>query len=162
MSVLVALVLFINGFQDAESDDEVSKRTAVVRLGKQRASTVYPLIAGAALLALVILVVVGLLPTFALLGLAGVPLFIKAANVTRKSYNEPMELVPANAYTAVGHLASALGLAIGLTWAGVGGGINTALILVALAGVALILYYNWSIGRLARAFYGVKDAVAKT
>ena len=162
VSVLVALVLFINGFQDAESDDEVSKRTAVVRLGKQRASTVYPVIAGAALLALVVFVVMGLLPTFALLGLAGVPLFIKAAIVARKSYNEPMELVPANAYTAVGHLASALGLAIGLTWAGVGGGINTALILVALAGVALILYYNWSIGRLARAFYGVKDAVAKT
>jgi hypothetical protein len=73
-----------------------------------------------------------------------------------------MELVPANAYTAVGHLASALGLAIGLTWAGVGGGINAALIVVALAGLALILYYNRSIGRLAHAFYGVKDAVAKT
>jgi len=73
-----------------------------------------------------------------------------------------MELVPANAYTAVGHLASALGLATGLAWAGVGGGINAALIVVALAGLALILYYNRSISRLARAFYGVKDAVAKT
>jgi 1,4-dihydroxy-2-naphthoate octaprenyltransferase len=162
VSVLVALVLFINGFQDAESDDMVSKRTAVVRLGKARASRFYPVIAGAAIIALIAFVIAGLLPTFALLGLAGVPLFIKAAAVARKNYDAPMELVPANAYTAVGHLASALGLAIGLTWAGVGGGINAALIVVALAGLALILYYNRSIGRLAHAFYGVKDAVAKT
>jgi 1,4-dihydroxy-2-naphthoate octaprenyltransferase len=155
-------VLFINGFQDAASDDEVAKRTAVVRLGKERASRMYPVIAGAALIALVVFVATGLLPTFALLGLAGVPLFIKAAAVARKSYGEPMELVPANAYTAVGHLASALGLAIGLAWSGVGGGINAALIVIALAGLALILYYNRSISRLASAFYGVKDAVAKT
>jgi 1,4-dihydroxy-2-naphthoate octaprenyltransferase len=162
VSVLVALVLFINGFQDAEGDSAVSKRTAVVRLGKQRASRVYPLIAGTAMVLLVVFVAARLLPAFALLGLAGAPLFVKAAGVARKSYNEPMELVPANAYTAVGHLASALGLAIGLTWAGVGGGINAALILVAAAGVGLILYYNRSIGRLARAFYGVREAVANT
>jgi hypothetical protein len=118
-------------------------------------------IAGAALLLLVIFVAAGFLPVFALLGLAGVPLFVKAAVVARKSYNEPMELVPANAYTAVGHLASALGLAIGLTWAGAGGGINAGVLLVAIAGIALILYYNRSIGRLSKAFYGVKEAVAK-
>ena len=99
---------------------------------------------------------------FALLGLAGAPLFIKAAAVARKSYDEPMELVPANAYTAVGHLASTLGLAIGLTWAGAGGGINVALLIVTIAGVALVLYYNRSIGRLARAFQGVKEAVSAT
>jgi hypothetical protein len=62
----------------------------------------------------------------------------------------------------VGHLASALGLAVGLTWFGVGGGVNAALIAVALGGVLVILYYNRSIGRLSKAFYGVKDAVAKT
>jgi 1,4-dihydroxy-2-naphthoate polyprenyltransferase len=162
VSILVALVLFINGFQDAASDDEVSKRTAVVRLGKQRASRMYPVIAGGAIVILIAFVVAGMLPAFALLGLAGVPLFIKAAAVARKNYDAPMELVPANAYTAVGHLASALGLAIGLTWAGVGGGVNAALLLVAAAGLALILYYNRSIGRLSHAFYGVKDAVAKT
>ena len=162
VSILVALILFINGFQDAASDDEVAKRTAVVRLGNERASRVYPLIAGGATLLLILFVLMGLLPGFALLGLAGVPLFVKAAAVARRSFNEPMELVPANAYTAVGHLASALGLAVGLTWAGVGGGVNAPLIVVAIAGVLVILYYNRSIGRLAKAFYGVKHAVAKT
>jgi hypothetical protein len=73
-----------------------------------------------------------------------------------------MDRAPANAYTAVGLLASAFGLAVGLTWDGVGGGLNPALIVVALIGVGLIVYYERSIGRLAAAFYGVKDAVAKT
>lgn len=53
-------------------------------------------------------------------------------------------------------------VAVGLAWAGVGGGLNAPLIVVAVIGVLVILYYNRSIGRLAHAFYGVKDAVAKT
>jgi hypothetical protein len=70
--------------------------------------------------------------------------------------------VPANAYTVVGHLACALALAVGLTWYRLGGGMNVAVLAVAAAGVATLLYYNRSIGRLAGAFYGVKDAVART
>jgi 1,4-dihydroxy-2-naphthoate octaprenyltransferase len=162
ISVLVALILFINGFQDSTSDDEVAKRTAVVRLGLERASRAYPVIAGVAGIALVAFVVAGTLPLFALLGLAGFPLFAKAARVARRKFNEPMELVPANAYTVVGHLACALALAVGLTWAGLGGGLNASVLAVATLGVLLILYYNRSIGRLARAFYGVRDAVART
>jgi 1,4-dihydroxy-2-naphthoate octaprenyltransferase len=162
VSVLVALILFINGFQDAASDDEVAKRTAVVRLGQRRASRMYPLIAGAAALVLVFFVIAGVLPAFALLGLAGYPLFFKATRVARQYFDQPMELVPANAYTVVGHLASALALAIGLAWYGLGGGVNVAILGVAAVGVGLILYYNRSIGRLAGAFYGVKDAVARS
>jgi 1,4-dihydroxy-2-naphthoate octaprenyltransferase len=162
VSVLVALILFINGFQDAASDDEVHKRTAVVRLGLKRASQVYPLIAGVAALALVAFVISGTLPLLALLGLAGFPLFAKAAGVARRNFDQPMELVPANAYTVVGHLASSLALAIGLAWAGLGGGMNPAVLAVAAVGIFAILYYNRSIGRMAQAFYGVKDAVAKT
>lgn len=162
VSVLVALILFINGFQDAASDDEVSKRTAVVRLGLRQASRAYPVIAGSAGLALLIFVGTGALPRFALLGLAGFPLFIKAAGVARRNFDQPMELVPANAYTVVGHLASSLALAVGLVWAGLGGGINAAVLAVAALGLLLILYYNRSIGRLSQAFYGVREAVARS
>jgi 1,4-dihydroxy-2-naphthoate octaprenyltransferase len=162
VSILVALILFINGFQDAASDDEVSKRTMVVRLGLLRASRVYPVIAGIAGIALVAFVVAGVLPPLALLGLAGFPLFVKATMVARRSFDHPVELVPANAYTVVGHLASALALAVGLVWAALGGGMNAEVLIVAAFGLLLILYYNRSIGRLASAFYGVRDAVAKT
>ncbi|MEO8946428.1 MAG: 1,4-dihydroxy-2-naphthoate octaprenyltransferase [Gemmatimonadaceae bacterium] len=162
ISVLVALILFINGFQDAASDDEVSKRTMVVRLGLLRASRVYPVIAAIAGLTLIGFVVASILPPLALLGLAGFPLFVKATIVARRSFENPLELVPANAYTVVGHLASALALAVGLVWAGLGGGLNAEVLVVAALGLALILYYNHSIGRLASAFYGVRDAVAKS
>ena len=162
VSVLVALILFINGFQDAASDDEVHKRTAVVRLGLRRASRVYPVIAAIAALALIGFVVAGMLPKLALLFLAGFPLFIRATGVVRRKFDQPMELVPANAFTVVGHLASALALAVGLVWAGLGGGMNGALLIVAAAGLAVLLYYYRSISRLASAFYGVRDAVAKT
>jgi 1,4-dihydroxy-2-naphthoate octaprenyltransferase len=140
----------------------VSKRTAVVRLGLARASRAYLLIAGAAGLALVAFVAAGVLPRLALLGLAGFPLFLKASRVARTSFSNPVELVPANAFTVVGHLACALALAVGLTWAGLGGGVNLAVFGVAALGVLLIFYYNRSIGRLASAFYGVRDAVAKS
>jgi 1,4-dihydroxy-2-naphthoate octaprenyltransferase len=162
VSILVALILFINGFQDAASDEEVAKRTSVVRLGLRRASRVYPLIAGASAAALVAFIIAGLLPKFALLGLAGFPLFAQARRVVRKHFDQPMELVPANAYTAVGHLASTLALAVGLAWEGLGGGMHGGVLAVAAAGVLVILYYNRSIGRLARAFYGVRDAVARS
>ena len=107
-------------------------------------------------------VAVGALPKLALLGLAGFPLFLRAARVARRNFDKPVELVPANAFTVVGHLASALALAVGLAWAGLGGGINLAVFAVAALGILLIFYYNRSIGCLASAFYGVRDAVAKS
>jgi 1,4-dihydroxy-2-naphthoate octaprenyltransferase len=162
VSILVALILFINGFQDAASDDEVKKRTAVVRLGLERASRVYPVIAGLAALTLLAGVATHRLPLSALLGLVGFPLFVKAALVARRNFGRPMELVPANAYTVVGHLASALALSVGLAWAGLGGRASGAVAVVAAAGVLVLLYYNRSITRLARAFEGVRDAVAKS
>jgi 1,4-dihydroxy-2-naphthoate octaprenyltransferase len=161
VSILVALILFINGFQDAASDAEVAKRTAVVRLGLPRASRLYPLIALSAGVTLVGFIATGLLPLAALAGLAGFPLFAQAARVVRERFAQPMELAPANAYTVVGHLASCLALAFGLAWAGIGA-LNLALAAAGLVGLAVLLYYNRSIGRLAKAFYGVRDAVAKS
>lgn len=162
VSLLVALILFINGFQDAASDALVGKRTAVVRLGLARASRVYPLIASGAAIALIVLVVAGALPLPALLCLAGFPFFVRATRVVGTNFDKPMELVPANAFTVVGHLASALALAVGLVWSGLGAGLHAGMLVVAAAGILVLLYYYRSISRLARAFYGVRDAVAKS
>ncbi len=159
VSLLVALILFINGFQDAASDSQVSKRTMVVRMGLERASRFYPVLAASAAIALVVLVLLGMLPKLALLGLAGFPLFFRATGVVRRHFSQPMELVPANAFTVVGHLASSLALAVGLVWTGMGGGMQPGVLVAAAAGLVTLLYYNRSIGRLAAAFYGVRDAV---
>ena len=160
VSLLVALVLFINGFQDAASDAELGKNTLVARLGLARASRIYAVLAGSALLFLVLFVVMRILPTAALLGLAGLPLFVRAAAVARRKYDAPMELVPANAYTAVGHLASTLMLAVGLAWAGDSSRLVAALVAAAL-GAAIIAYYGRSVSRIASAFEGLKGAVGR-
>jgi 1,4-dihydroxy-2-naphthoate octaprenyltransferase len=159
VSLLVALILFINGFQDAASDAEVAKRTTVVRLGLERASRIYPVLAGSAVALLVAFILMRILPPTALLGLAGVPLFVRAARVARRKFAAPMELVPANAYTAVGHLASSLMLAVGLAWSGAGEIAAAGVLAVAAVGGLVIAYYGRSIARLARAFEGVRDAV---
>ena len=82
--------------------------------------------------------------------------------MVRARFDSPMELVPANAYTVVGHLASSLALAVGLAWWGMGGGMEPGVLAAAVVGVLVIAYYHRSIGRLSQAFYGVRDAVAKS
>jgi 1,4-dihydroxy-2-naphthoate octaprenyltransferase len=160
VSMLVALLLYINGFQDAASDAEVGKNTLVARLGLARAAKFYPLLAFGALLILVGLVIAKILPLAALLGLAGVPLFIRAAMIARRKFDAPMELVPANAYTAIGHLASTLMLAVGLAWAGERSRVAAALG-AAVVGGLVILYYARSVQRMTTAFEGVKAAVGR-
>ena len=160
VSMLVALLLYINGFQDAASDAEVGKNTLVARLGLARAAKFYPLLAFGALLILVGLVVAKILPLAALLGLAGVPLFIRAAMIARRKFDAPMELVPANAYTAIGHLASTLMLAVGLAWAGERSRVAAALG-AAVIGALVIVYYARSVQRMTTAFEGVKAAVGR-
>jgi hypothetical protein len=117
-------------------------------------------LAGSALTLLVVLVFLRFLPTAALLGLAGLPLFVRAAMVARRKFDAPMELVPANAYTAVGHLASTLMLAVGLAWAGNNDRLVAALVAAAL-GAGIIVYYWRSVSRLAAAFEGLKGAVGR-
>jgi 1,4-dihydroxy-2-naphthoate octaprenyltransferase len=160
VSLLVSLLLFINGFQDAASDAEVGKLTLVARLGIARAARWYPVLAFGALLILVGLVIAKVLPVAALLGLAGVPLFIRAASIARRKFDAPMELVPANAYTAIGHLASTLMLAVGLAWAGESSRLVAALG-AAVLGAVVIAYYARSVQRLSSAFEGVKAAVGR-
>ena len=71
-----------------------------------------------------------------------------------------MELVPANAYTAVGHLASTLMLAVGLAWAGQQDRMVAALAAATL-GILIIAYYGRSVSRMASAFEGLKGAVGR-
>lgn len=82
--------------------------------------------------------------------------------LARRCNDSPVELVPANVYTAIGYLASAMALGLGLAWAKLTTDATPALAVVTVAGVLIIAYYARSISRLTRAFYGVKDAVARS
>ncbi|HEY76383.1 MAG TPA: 1,4-dihydroxy-2-naphthoate octaprenyltransferase [Thermoflexia bacterium] len=121
VGLLIALVLWINQFQDAPADAQVGKNHLVVRLGRKRAATAY----GVFLLLTYLSIVVGVLfagvTPFALLGLLTVPLAWKAYQVARVHYDHPKELVPANALTIRTHLLTGLLLALAYLIQGVVG-----------------------------------------
>ncbi len=71
LGLFIAAFLWVNEFPDYEADRSVGKNNLVVRLGRQRASRVLPIIYLFALLVLVAAVWRGALPPLALLGVAG-------------------------------------------------------------------------------------------
>jgi 1,4-dihydroxy-2-naphthoate octaprenyltransferase len=111
--LLIALVLWINQFQDMRADAEVGKRHGVVRMGRRRATVVYGVALAAVYLSLIAGVVFGHVTPFALLGLLTVPLALKAYRVAQVHYDHPQELVPANALTIRTHLLTGLLLSAG-------------------------------------------------
>ncbi len=112
VGILIALVLWINEFQDMRADAAVGKNHLVVRLGRRRAATVY----GALLLLTYLSILGGILldnvTPFALVGLLTAPLAWQAYRIARVHYDHPRELTPANALTIRIHLLT--GLLIGL------------------------------------------------
>ncbi len=111
--VLIALVLWINQFQDMPADAAVGKTHWVVRLGRQRAATAYGLLLAATYLLLILGVLLVRVSPFALLGLLTAPLALKAYRVARAHYDHPRELTPANAMTIQIHLLTGLLLSLG-------------------------------------------------
>jgi len=97
VGLLIALVLWINQFQDMQADAAVGKNHWVVRLGRRRAVTVYGLL------------------------LAAVYLSLKAYRVAHVHYDHPRELTPANAATIQLHLLTGLLIVAGYVVQGIVG-----------------------------------------
>jgi len=117
--LLIALVLWINEFQDAPADAAVGKDHLVVRLGRRRAVVVYGVLLTTVYLSLVAGVLFGGVTPFALLALLTVPLAWKAYRIARVHYDHPRDLVPANALTIRLHLLTGLLLGLGYLLEGV-------------------------------------------
>ena len=121
VGLLIALVVWINQFQDMPADASVGKNHWVVRLGRKRAAAAYGLMLAATYLSLIAGVAFGVVTPFALLGLLTAPLAIKAYRVARVHYDHPQELVPANAGTIQIHLLTGLLITLGYVVQGVVG-----------------------------------------
>lgn len=113
VGLLVALILWINEFQDAPADAAVGKNHLVVRLGRRRAATVYGILLAMVYLSLAVGVLFGGVTPFALLGLLTAPLALRAYRVARAHYDHPRELTPANATTIQIHLLTGLLVSLG-------------------------------------------------
>ena len=119
VGILIALVVWINQFQDMKADAAVGKNHWVVRLGRKWAAAAYGLLLAATYLSLAAGVLSGVVTPFALLGLLTAPIAIKAYRVARVHYDHPKELVPANAGTIQIHLLTGLLIALGYVVQGV-------------------------------------------
>ncbi|MFX0117448.1 MAG: UbiA family prenyltransferase [Candidatus Hodarchaeota archaeon] len=129
VAILIALLLFVNEFQDVEADSAVGKNTLVVRLGKFRASKVYYGGIAFSYIWIILGIMLGLLevnliseahlPVFTLMTLITLPLAFKASQILSENYMEIYDLIPANILTILLHISFGLLYMLGFLIAGV-------------------------------------------
>ncbi len=112
--LLIALILFVNGYPDYEADMMTKKRTAVVTLGRSRARWVYVLILAATYLQIVLGVFLSVIPALSLVALATIPMSVAAVKKLFTVYDDPRGIVPVCGMTIGIHLVTGLLLALGV------------------------------------------------
>jgi 1,4-dihydroxy-2-naphthoate octaprenyltransferase len=113
LALLIAVVLFINQFQDYAADKATGKHNLVVRLGRARSSVVFAAMLAASYLSLIVGVAGFDVSPFALLALLTVPLAWKAGRTARRFYDDYLRLTPANQSTIMVHMLAALLMTLG-------------------------------------------------
>jgi len=95
ITILVALLLFLNEFPDAEVDRVGGRRHIVILLGKRGSAWLYVTGQAATYASIILAVAVGAAPFPVLVSLLSLPIAYKAGRLTLKNYNRTLDLVPA-------------------------------------------------------------------
>jgi len=95
ITILVALLLFLNEFPDTEVDRAGGRRHIVILLGKRGSAWLYVAGEAATYASIILAVAVGAAPFPVLLSLFSLPIAYKAGRLTLKNYNRTRDLVPA-------------------------------------------------------------------
>ena len=113
VTILVAMLLFLNEFPDAEIDRDAGRRHAVILVGKRWASRIY----GAALIAtyasIILSVAFRAAPWTVLVSMLTVPVAYRAARGALNNYERTAELIPAMGMNVITILATILLMAVG-------------------------------------------------
>ncbi len=99
VGMLSSLVLFITSFPDYDADKAKGRKTLVIFLGKQKATTmfwIFPLIAYSVLISGIIYEI---FPIYCLISLVVIPLIIKAGLSLKQNFDNIQGLVPAMSST---------------------------------------------------------------
>lgn len=113
VAILISMVLFLNEFQDSESDERAGKKTMVVVLGKERSVVIYSMGMVLSYLVLILAILTSILPFTLLLPLLTLPVAIKAVSTALNHYNDIIELLPANGLTIMIHFSFGLLMSVG-------------------------------------------------
>ena len=99
VGVLSSLVLFITSFPDYEADKAKGRKTLVIFLGKQKATTMFWIFPIMAYLVLILGIIYEIFPLYCIISLGVVPLIIKAGLKLKQNFDEIPGLVPAMSST---------------------------------------------------------------
>ena len=113
ITILVALLLFLNEFPDAEVDKLAGRRHTVILIGKRRSSWLYAFFLGATYLSIILSVVTRAAPLATLIALVTTPLAYKAGRITLRSYEHIPDLLPALGLNVIVILSTISLLAVG-------------------------------------------------
>ncbi|MHA1214976.1 MAG: prenyltransferase [Candidatus Hodarchaeales archaeon] len=113
IAFLIAMVLFLNEFQDRDADLKAGKRTIVVALGKETSIKIF--IAGIvmAYVSQFTIVMLFKLPLILLLPFISFPMVFKIIKIAKENYNAIHELLPANGMTIALHFIFGVLMIIG-------------------------------------------------
>ncbi len=104
IALLVALILYVNEIPDRRGDAHAGKRTLPVRFSRETIVLGYRVAVGAAYLAIVVGVVIGILPIPALIALLTIPLARRVAAGLTPNYENPYGLMAIMAQNIQLHL----------------------------------------------------------
>ena len=113
VALLIMAVLYINEFPDYTADKQTGKNHLVVRWGREKAVRGYIFLMLLSYPTVAIGVFIKSLPIWTLLAFLTFPLTFKAIKTAQIYFNQPHQLVAANANTIKVHLASGLLLSLG-------------------------------------------------
>jgi 1,4-dihydroxy-2-naphthoate octaprenyltransferase len=112
IAILITAVLYINEFPDYSADKSVGKLTAVVRLGRKRASKGYVVLMAALYLSILLPILLNLTNWYTIMGLATLPIAVLASKYVLRHYDQSLPLTPAYASTVMNHLLTGLFLCL--------------------------------------------------
>lgn len=115
VTILVALLLFLNEFPDSEIDDRAGRRHLVILLGKRRSAWVYVAGLVGTYVSILISIAVKAAPPAVLVALLTIPIAYKAGRLTVQNYDRTAEMVPALGTNVLLILLTILLLAVGFT-----------------------------------------------